>query len=186
MSKSQVGTAIVWSIGLLFLASFLFLGFYHSEWPLGILVFVVIFFAWGLQWSIGDKTSPPEPAIRQLRGIVTAIVSGVVFLAAATFILMSLGLRYHDNYEHYGQYPALYLGPGAVGLLVGYFLPSLTFRTFVSATVSGIVCFFAAVVILTLLGLEGHDAHPALYTIPGLVGLFIPSLLVWVLRKVRQ
>ena len=186
MRNAQVGTVIIWLIGLLFLTGFLLLGFVYAEWNWGILFFVVAFFVWGLQRSIDDKTSPPKPAVRQLRGIVTAIVSGVVFLAAATCILMSLGLKYHDNYEYYGQYPALYLGPGVVGLLVGYFLPSLTFRTFVSAAVSGIVCFFAAVVILTLLGLEGHDAHPALYTIPGLVGLFIPSLLVWVLRKVRQ
>jgi hypothetical protein len=113
-------------------------------------------------------------------------VSGFVFLAAAILILMNLGLKYHDNYEYYGQYPALYIGPGIVGLLVGYFLPSLTFRTFVSAVVSGIVCFFAAIVTLTLLGLEGHDAHPALYTIPGLVGLFLPSMLTWVMRKARK
>lgn len=56
-----------------------------------------------------------------LRSIVTAIVSGLVFFVGSIFILMEIGLARYDNYEYYGQYPALYVVPGLVGL----FLPSL-------------------------------------------------------------
>ena len=58
---------------------------------------------------------------RFLGSIVTAIVSGLVFLAISVFILMSIGLSRHGNYEYYGNYPALYLVPA----LFGFFLPSL-------------------------------------------------------------
>ena len=58
---------------------------------------------------------------RFLRSPVTAIVSGLVFFFGSIFILMQIGLSRYDNYEYYGQYPALYVVPGLVGL----FLPAL-------------------------------------------------------------
>jgi len=42
MQKRQVGSAIIWSIGLLFLALFLLVGFLSGEWKRGILIFVCI------------------------------------------------------------------------------------------------------------------------------------------------
>jgi hypothetical protein len=56
-----------------------------------------------------------------LRIAVTAIVSGLVFFFGSIFILMEIGLSRYDNYEYFGQYPALYVVPGLVGL----FLPSI-------------------------------------------------------------
>lgn len=56
-----------------------------------------------------------------LRSSVTAVVSGMVCFFGAIFILMQIGLSRFDNYEYYGQYPALYVVPGVVGL----FLPAL-------------------------------------------------------------
>jgi MFS family permease len=116
MKKSQTGTIIIWSIGLLFLTGFLFLGFFNAEWNWGLLFFVVAFFGWGLQRSIGRKESPPHPAVKFLRNTTAAIVSGLAFFFVSIAVLMELGTEYHDNYEYYGQYPALYVIPGLVGL----------------------------------------------------------------------
>ncbi len=116
MRKAQVGTAIIWSIGLMFLTGFLFLGFFHAEWNWGILFFVVAFFGWGLQRSVVREESPPHPVVRVLRSTITALVSGLAFFFGAIFVLMGLGTKYHGNYEYYGSYPALYVIPGLVGL----------------------------------------------------------------------
>ena len=189
MRKSQVGTIIIWLIGVSSLALFLFLGVFYGEWNWGSLLFVVAFLGWGLERSIGGKTLPPKPAVKFGRGIVTAIVFGLGCLFVAIFVLMGLGTERHGNYEYYGQYPVLYVTPGLVGLLVGFFLPSLTFRTFVTASVSGVVCFFVAIAALLLLGLGGDGVYPALSIIPGIsgiVGLFLPSLSAWVVRKARS
>jgi hypothetical protein len=35
--------------------------------------------------------------------------SGAAAIAATLYILMTLGLKYHNNYEYYGQTPAAYL-----------------------------------------------------------------------------
>ena len=56
-----------------------------------------------------------------LRSPVTGIVSGLVCFFGSIFILMQIGLTRYDNYEYYGQYPAMYVVPGLVGL----FLPAL-------------------------------------------------------------
>lgn len=127
MKKSQIGTAIIWSIGLLFLTGFLYVGSFHTEWNWGILFFVVAFWGWGLQRSFGRKESPgrkelpPHPVVRFIRHTVAATVSGFAFYFLAIFVLMCLGTERHDNYEHYGQYPVLYVTPA----LVGFFLPTL-------------------------------------------------------------
>ena len=56
-----------------------------------------------------------------LRHSSTAILSAVLFFFGSIILLMQVGLARHNNYEYYGNYPALYLVPP----LVGYFLPSL-------------------------------------------------------------
>ena len=117
MKRSQVATAIIWLIGLMFLTGFLFLGFFRAEWNWGILFFVVAFFGWGLQRSFGRKELPAHPAVRFLRNTTTAIVSGLVFFFGAIFFLMCLGTERHGNYEYYGSYPVLYVVPGLFGLL---------------------------------------------------------------------
>ena len=116
MKKSQVGMTIIWSTGGLFLTGFFFLGIFHEEWNWGLLFFVVVFFGWGLQRRIGREKSPPHPAVTFLRNTTTAIVSGLAFFFGAIFLLMCLGTERHGNYEYYGQYPALYVIPGLVGL----------------------------------------------------------------------
>jgi hypothetical protein len=121
MRKAQVGTAIIWSIGLLFLTGFLFLGLFHAKWNWGLLFFVVAFFGWGLQRSIGREKPPPHPTVTILRNTTAAIVSGLVFFFGAIFILMCLGTERHGNYEYYGNYPALYVIPG----LFGFFFPTM-------------------------------------------------------------
>ncbi|MHB0958210.1 MAG: hypothetical protein ACYC0X_12080 [Pirellulaceae bacterium] len=58
---------------------------------------------------------------RFLRSIVTAIVTGLVFFFGSIYILMTIGLKRHGNYEYYGSYWALYTVPG----IVGFVLPSV-------------------------------------------------------------
>ena len=45
------------------------------------------------------------------------VASGFVAFYVAIYILMQLGSRFHDNYEFYGQFPALFLVPAAIGFL---------------------------------------------------------------------
>ena len=97
MRKSRIGTAIIWSMGLLFLTGFFYQGSFHAEWNWGILFFVVAFFGWGLQRSVGREESPPHPAVRILRSTITAIVSGLVFFFGAIFVLMCLGTDRHGK-----------------------------------------------------------------------------------------
>ncbi len=47
--------------------------------------------------------------------IVAMVVSGVVTLFVTILILMELGLKFHGNYEYYGQYPVLVWGPAVIG-----------------------------------------------------------------------
>ena len=49
---------------------------------------------------------------------IVSLVCGIGCLAVSIIVLMSLGTQHHGNYEYYGSYPLLYLGPAAVGLLV--------------------------------------------------------------------
>ncbi len=64
-------------------------------------------------------------------------------------------------------------------------------RSIATAIVSGIVCLFVAFLVLTHLGEKYHGSYeyygkyPALFWIPGVVGFLLPSLLAWVIRKVR-
>jgi len=48
---------------------------------------------------------------------VVSLVCGIGCLAVSIMVLMSLGSQHHGNYEYYGNYPLLYLGPGVAGLL---------------------------------------------------------------------
>jgi len=62
-----------------------------------------------------------KPMQKFLRSSNTAILFAVLCFFGAIIVLMQLGLARHDNYEYYGNYPALYLVPP----LVGYSLPSI-------------------------------------------------------------
>lgn len=65
-------------------------------------------------------------------------------------------------------------------------------RSSVTAVVSGVVFFFGTIFILMEIGLARYDNYeyyghyPALYVIPGLVGLFLPALVAWLLRRSRD
>ena len=56
-----------------------------------------------------------------LKSPVTALVSALLCFVTALLLLTELGIRWHDNYEYYGKYPALFLLPP----IVGAFLPRL-------------------------------------------------------------
>ncbi len=116
MNKSQVGTSIIWSMGLLFLTSFFYQGFIRAEWNWGIPFLVVALFVWGLHRSVGRDESPPHSAVRFICNTTAAVVSGLAFLFVAIAVLMELGTKYHGNYEYYCGYPALCVIPGLVGL----------------------------------------------------------------------
>ena len=66
--------------------------------------------------------------VAKARGIAFGVVCvmigcGFVTLVVSVMYLMSLGLRLHGNYEYFGNYPHLYLGPAAIG----FFAPALAF-----------------------------------------------------------
>ena len=46
---------------------------------------------------------------------------GFVTLVVSVMYLMNLGSKLHGNYEYFGNYPLLYLGPAAIG----FFAPAL-------------------------------------------------------------
>jgi len=122
MQKRRVGSAIIWSMGLLSLALFLLLRLLSGEWKRAMLIPVVVFFGWGLERAKGHKRSQPHLVYRFLGSIATAIVSGLVCLYVGVSILMHLGSTYHDSYDYYTlKYPVLFFAPG----IVGFFLPSL-------------------------------------------------------------
>ena len=50
--------------------------------------------------------------------VIASIVSGIAFLFGSFIVLMVLGTQQYDNYEYYGKYPALYVIPGLIGLLL--------------------------------------------------------------------
>ena len=49
--------------------------------------------------------------------VVSMLVSGVVTFYTMMFILMELGLRFHNNFEYYARYPVLLFGPAAIAFL---------------------------------------------------------------------
>ena len=61
----------------------------------------------------------------------------------------------------------------------------------IASIVSGIVCLFGSIIVLMGLGTQQYDnyeyygKYPALYVIPGLVGLFLPPLLVLIVHKMK-
>ena len=50
--------------------------------------------------------------------VLLMTMSGVALMAVATISLMHLGLKQYDNYEYYGQYPALFFGPAVIGFML--------------------------------------------------------------------
>jgi hypothetical protein len=51
------------------------------------------------------------------------LVCGLVAFVAAVWLLLSLGLRLHNNYEYYGQTPAVLLV--YVAAAIGFIIPAL-------------------------------------------------------------
>lgn len=64
---------------------------------------------------------------------IAMCLNGLLWLGASVIVLMSLGLELHGNYEYYGNYPVLYLGPGILGFLA----PPLLLR-FVKPTAAAV------------------------------------------------
>lgn len=65
-------------------------------------------------------------------------------------------------------------------------------RSIVTAIVSGLVFFFGSIFILMNIGLSRHDNYEyygkywALYVVPGILGLVLPSITAWILRRSRE
>ena len=61
-----------------------------------------------------------------------------------------------------------------------------------TAVVCGAACLVGSIFVLMKLGLDRYDnyeyysQYPALYVVPGLIGLFLPSLVRWATRKRRS
>jgi hypothetical protein len=89
---------------------------------------------------------------------VLMVASGAAATIGATSFSMSLGLKYHNNYEYYGKLPAMLLIPFAA--IVGFVVPGIviwrlhinrwrvSLRTLLIATtlvavVLGLVVYFA-------------------------------------------
>ena len=49
--------------------------------------------------------------------VFVMIGCGFVTLVFSVLYLMHLGLKLHGNYEYFGKYPLLFLGPAAIGFL---------------------------------------------------------------------
>jgi hypothetical protein len=55
---------------------------------------------------------------KDLLVLVAMVLSGAVTLLLTGLVLVSLGLRFHGNYEHYGiNYPLLIWGPAVIAFL---------------------------------------------------------------------
>jgi hypothetical protein len=52
------------------------------------------------------------------------LICGAVATVGAIRVLMSLGLKYHDNYEFYGQSPVVVLIP--IAGIIGFVGPGIT------------------------------------------------------------
>ena len=57
-----------------------------------------------------------------LKSPATALVSAILCFVLALLLLTELGIRWHDNYEYYGKYPALFLLPPVMGLFLPWLL----------------------------------------------------------------
>ena len=57
------------------------------------------------------ELTPVQKAYLIVGTIVLMVCSGAAAAVVATRLLMSLGLKYHDNYEYYGQSAALLVIP---------------------------------------------------------------------------
>jgi hypothetical protein len=51
------------------------------------------------------------------------LASGAAAAVGTLSVLMSLGMKYHDNYEYYGQTPAVLLIP--IAAIVAFMLPGI-------------------------------------------------------------
>ena len=55
--------------------------------------------------------------------VVLMVACGIAAMALTLYVLMSLGLKYHNNYEYYGQTPANLLIP--ISGLIAFVLPGI-------------------------------------------------------------
>ena len=67
--------------------------------------------------------TPIQKAFLVVGTFVLMVCSGAAAAVVVTRILMSLGMRYHDNYEYYGQSAALLVIP--VVAFVAFMVPGL-------------------------------------------------------------
>lgn len=129
---------------------------------------------------------------------ISMVVSGAVMLGVTILILMDLGGRFHDNYEHYAH-PVLVWGPAAIGFLTpgvvvwylderGYTNAWKIAGTFTMMVVSGVTTYAVELGILLELGrrLQGDDSyylrHPAMVGV-AIIGFLAPGVIVWHLHR---
>lgn len=130
-------------------------------------------------------------------------VGGAVTFFVTILVLTELGTRFHGNYEYYGRYPVLFLGPAALGFLApGIVIWHLDRRGVQSAwkvagtlalmVISGVVTYAVAFQLVGELGrrLQGDDNYDSMY--PALacgfyglaiIGFLAPGVIVWYLHR---
>jgi len=69
------------------------------------------------------QMTPVQKGFLFVGTIVLMVCSGAAAAVVATRLLMSLGLKYHDNYEYYGQSAALLVIP--IVALVAFVVPGI-------------------------------------------------------------
>jgi hypothetical protein len=71
----------------------------------------------------GHKVTKMRKALLILGTFALMIICGAGAALTALSCLMSLGLKHYDNYEHYGQTPAVFLVPLAA--IIGFATPGI-------------------------------------------------------------
>ena len=69
------------------------------------------------------QMTPVQKGFLVVGTIVLMVCSGAAAAVVATRLLMSLGLKYHDNYEYYGQSAALLVIP--IVAFVAFVVPGI-------------------------------------------------------------
>jgi len=134
---------------------------------------------------------------------VSMVVSGAATFGVTMLCLMELGMKLHNNYEYYGHYRVLVLGPAAIGFLapgiVVWYLDRRGVKggwkvagTLALMVVSGIATYSLVVLFCVELLrslLEGNDNPYAKYLASvGVYGLYAfgflaPGVVVWFLHR---
>jgi len=136
---------------------------------------------------------------RVLAALALMVASAIATFAVTVLVLIDQGLRRHGNYEYYGNYPALLLGPALVSFVasgvivwhlhkkgrpIGKILGTLALMA-----AGGFAAFTLTTFISMPFGLWLHDdayfycGYPPLLLGPAAIGFLAPGVVVWHLHR---